>query len=296
MIRSPKLLTPALTTIAMVAALVAPVAASTGVSRVVQLGDSYSAGYGVLDEDRGGAGGDCLEEGFFDSSAVPGGRLASALDVPLEFLACGGAEIEDVVDQFHEARPSIPGDGTGTVVVFTAGGNDVRSIRGEMWTDVLTRCIIWDFSCERRSANQLGNLDEVASEMGALVEMIATSAPRAQVRVLGYPELFQRSPFCFGVTGIDRNEASFLDGLASELNNALEDAVNEVAADRDVDISWVDVEHAFDDHGACQTERSGERYVNDTEFVPRSFRVQLNSFHPTTSGYDAYSAALNASL
>lgn len=279
-----------------VLAFAAPAFANTPITQVVQLGDSYSAGYGVLGANRPASGGSCGDDRFFDESVVPGGRLADSLGVPLEFHACGGAEIPEVLQQFRTAQASISGDGSGTLIVFTAGGNDVRSVRGEMWTDLLQRCILWDGSCERRSANQLGNLDEVAQSMGALVDEIATSLPGAQIRVLGYPELFQRTPGCWGVTGVDRREADFLDGLGRELNDALEAAVAGVADVRGGDIEWVDVEDRFDDHGACQTEWSGQRYVNDTEFVPWTVTVAANSFHPTAQGYNAYSQALNDSL
>ncbi len=277
-------------------AFAAPALANTPITQVVQLGDSYSAGYGALSADRPASGGACGDDRFFDVSVVPGGRVADSLGVPLEFQACGGAEIPDVVQQFRTAQASISGDGSGTLIVFTAGGNDVRSVRGEMWTDLLQRCILWDTSCEQRSANQLGNLDDVAQDMSDLVDEIATSLPGAQVRVLGYPELFQRTPGCWGVTGVDRREADFLDGLGRELNDALEAAVDGVADARAGDIAWVDVEDDFDDHGACQTEWSGERFVNDTEFVPWTVTVAANSFHPTARGYDAYSQALNGSL
>ena len=277
-------------------AFTAPAGANGAISTVVQLGDSYSAGYGVLAEDRAATNGACLEPGFYDSSVVPGGRLASDLGVPLNFHACGGAVIDDVADQFDAARASIPGDGSGTVVVFTAGGNDVRTERGEMWPDLLQRCILLDLSCERRSLNQIGNLDQVQADLEALVDRIAQSTPGAQIRVLGYPELFQRSPWCFGVTGVDRNEADFLDLLGRELNNGLEDAVVAVAARSSSDIEFVDIEDSFDDQGACQTARSGERFVNDTEFVPWTLNVASNSFHPTARGYNAYSNAVNSSL
>lgn len=205
--------------------------------------------------------------------------------------------IDDVNDQFTDVRFSIPGDGTGTVIVFTAGGNDVRTARGEMWPDLLQRCILRDFSCERRSLNQIGNLADVEGDLEALVARIASFKPGAQIRVLGYPELFQRSPWCFGVTGIDRAEADFLDRLGRQLNDGLEDAVDAAAARYSrTDIEFVNVEATFDDHGACQTERSGERFVNDTEFVPWSLTVASNSFHPTARGYAAYSDLFNASL
>ncbi len=274
-----------------------PAGANTGaITQVVQLGDSYSAGYGVLSNYRAANEGSCLEPGFFDTSVVPGGRLASDLGVPLEFQACGGAEIDDVVQQFRTALPAIQGDGTGTLIVFTAGGNDLRSVRGEMWPDLLQRCILWDLSCEKRSLNQVGNMATVRADMVALVDEIAAALPGAQVRVLGYPELMQRTPGCWGVTGVDRKEADYLDSIARDLNDNLEGAVNEVASARGGDIAWVDVEDAFDDHGACQTSWSGQRYVNDTVFVPWSATVASNSFHPTASGYNAYSQQLNASL
>ena len=285
------------TVFASVLALSAPVSADTPeITQVVQLGDSYSAGYGVLSRFASVGGGECLQPGYFDTSAVPGGRLATQLDVPLEFQACGGAGIADVVEQFRTASASIPGDGTGTLVVLTAGGNDLLTERDEMWPDLLLRCILRDLSCERRSLNQVANMANVSDQMAALVDEIATSAPGAHIRVMGYPELMQRSPWCFGVTGIDRNEADYLDGAARELNDSLEAAVNTAAANHSGDIEFVDIEDAFDDHGACQTERSGERFVNDTEFVPWSISVAANSFHPTARGYDAYSQALNASL
>ena len=279
-----------------VLAVATPISAQTSITHVVQLGDSYSAGYGVLSSRQAATGAPCLTPGFFDTAAVPGGRLSAQLGVPLDFHACGGAEIADVVEQYRDAQPAIPGDGTGTVVTFTAGGNDVRTERGDMWTELLTRCILWDTSCERRSLNRIANLDDVAAQIRALTDEIATTTPRARVRVLGYPELMQRSPWCFGVTGIDRNEADYLDGLARDLNDALEAAVSDVALERGADIAFVNVEAAFDDHGACQTERSGERFVNDTEFLPWSLTVAANSFHPTARGYDAYFDALNASL
>ncbi len=287
----------ALMTIVAVLGLTAtPALASTPVRQVVQLGDSYSAGYGVLDRSVSASGGACGQSGFFDAEVAPGGQLADELGVPLVFAACGGARIDDVAAQFEAARNHIEGNGDGTVLTFTVGGNDVRSIGGDVWTELLQRCILNDFSCERRSSNQIANLDEVAADMVDLVTVIANETPDAVVRVLGYPELFQRTPGCWGVTGVDRNEADFLDGLARELNDALEDAVTSVADSSGSDIAWVDVEGAFDDHGACQTARSGQRFVNDTEFVPWSVTVAANSFHPTARGYTSYASLLSQSI
>lgn len=268
--------------------------AETGaeIEMVVQLGDSYSAGYGALEADVAADSGSCDDPDRSAPDVTPGGRLAAAHGATLVFAACGGAEIPDVVEQFRRIRSDIAGDGAGTVIVFTAGGNDLRSERGEMWTGLITRCILWDFSCERRSANRPANIDEVAEDIAALVAEIRTAVPAATIRVLGYPELMQRTPGCWGMTGIDRAEADFLDGIARSLNDALEASVGGAAtAD-----AFVNPEAAFDDQGACQVAWSGERFVNDVEFVPWSVTISANSLHPTAEGYDAYSQLLAASL
>ena len=287
----------AFTLLASVLALSAPASADeAGITQVVQIGDSYSAGYGVLSNDQSAFGGSCEDPDYQNPSEVPGGRLAADLDVPLEFQACGGATIPDVAEQFRTASESIAGDGSGTVIVLTAGGNDVRTERGEMWTDLILRCIVFEFNCENSSENRVTNFVDVRNSMAALVDEIATTAPGAQIRVLGYPELLQRSPFCLGVTGVDGDEADFLDRAARRLNDNLEAGVNRVATNRGGDIEFVNVEEAFDDHGACQTHWSGRRFVNDTVVRPWPTLVAINSFHPTARGYDAYSQELQESL
>ncbi len=266
---------------------------STPIEQVVQLGDSYSAGYGALASTVRAGEGTCTTPGRSRPDLSPGGQLAAQLSVPLVFAACGGAEIPDVAEQYRSVLSQIPGDGSGTVVVFTAGGNDLRTVRGEMWTDLVTRCILWDWSCERRSKNAVANQAVTAAAMRSLVQEITATRPGASVRVLGYPELMQRTPGCSGMTGIDGNEADYMDRIARDLNDALEMAVAGVGTD----VAFVNPEAAFDDRGACQTARSGLRFVNDVEFVPwRLFQVAANSLHPTAAGYDAYAQLLAASV
>ena len=267
---------------------------SAQTDRVVQLGDSYSAGFGALSSSVRADGGSCTDASRSRPSITPGGRLASSLGVPLIFAACGGAEVPDVVQQYRSVLNQIPGDGSGTTIVFTAGGNDLRSVRGESWVGLVSRCILWDWSCEKRSQNRIANLAPTATALENLVAEIVATRPGATVRVLGYPELMQRTPGCSGMTGIDRNEADYMDRIARDLNDALEAAVNRAGGN---DVSFVDVEGAFDDRGACQTGSSGLRYVNDVDFVPWSFfAVAANSLHPTASGYDAYTTSFVNSL
>ncbi len=295
MIRRASILLVALAATATAVVGVSPASSqSASVDRVVQLGDSYSAGFGALSSSVPADGGSCSDASRSRPSVTPGGQLASGLGVPLIFAACGGAEIPDVVQQYRSVVDQIPGDGTGTVIVFTAGGNDLRTNRGESWVGLVTRCILWDWSCERRSQNRVANLSATADDMEDLVAEIVSTKPGATVRVLGYPELMQRTPGCSGMTGIDRDEADYMDRIARDLNDALAAAVSRAGGNN---VLFVDVEGAFDDRGACQTGSSGLRYVNDVDFVPWSFfSVAANSLHPTVGGYDAYSASFANSL
>jgi lysophospholipase L1-like esterase len=276
-------------------AISSPVAAgpSAGPATVVQLGDSYSAGFGVLGSRIAAGTGTCTTPGYSVPAVTPGGRLAATTGATLVFAACGGAGIADVAGQFAAVRSRIPGDGTGTVIVFSAGGNDVRSVRGEMWTGLIQRCILLDLSCDRRTQNRAANIDQLAADMESLVETIAASAPGAVIRVMGYPELMQRTPGCWGMTGIDREEADFLDSIARDLNGALAQAV---AGAGSATARFIDPVATFDNHGACQTAASGQRFVNDVDFVPWSLTVAANSLHPNAAGYDAYAGLLAASL
>ncbi len=292
---------PFITVLAALTAVVGITPASSqsagSIDQVVQLGDSYSAGFGALSSSVPADGGSCDDSTRSRPSITPGGQLASGLGVPLVFAACGGAEIPDVVNQYRAVVDQIPGDGSGTLVVFTAGGNDLRTNRGESWVGLVTRCILWDWSCEKRSRNQVANETATANALEALVAEITSTRPGATVRVLGYPELMQRTPGCSGMTGIDRNEADYMDRIARSLNDSLEAAVNRAAAAAPGDVSFVNPEAAFDDRGACQTGSSGLRYVNDVDFVPWSlFSVAANSLHTTASGYDAYANVLANSL
>lgn len=292
------------------------------VQRIVTLGDSYSSGSGIHRnassyDDHG------PEAHSFDpvtrlgSSAcqreldeTPGPRLAAQLGADSVFIACAGAVIEEIPAQVRAAE--VPGDGDGTVVTITIGGNDLRTVRGENWPDALTRCIT-SARCHRSSDNQLANLDTIREELADTYRSIGEQYPDITVRVLGYPRLMQGNGRCDGVTGISGDEADWIDDQVDLLNHEIDVATARARGWTGADIRYVDVTDEFDNHGACRFWQR-DRFVNDAVFGDSLRRSRLEdgtvrehwtqgplnvstaSFHPSSKGYDAYFGALRSSL
>jgi hypothetical protein len=299
-----------------------PAASSGRIERVVTLGDSYSSGSGIhrnaSDYDDHGP-----EAHSFDrttrlgSSAcqreldeTPGPRLAAWLGADSVFVACAGAVIREIPAQVRAA--DIPGDGGGTLVTLTIGGNDLRTARDENWPDALRRCIT-SARCHESSKNQLANLDDLREGLVDTYLAIGERYPDLTVRVLGYPRLMQGNGRCDGVTGISGDEADWIDEQVDLLNHEIDVAAARARGWTGADIRYVDVSDEFDNHGACRFWQR-DRYVNDAVFGDSLRRSRLAdgtvrdhwtdgplnlstaSFHPSSKGYDAYLVVLQASL
>ncbi len=292
------------------------------IERIVTLGDSYSSGSGIHRnassyDDHGPEAHSFDRSTRLGSSAcqreldeTPGPRLAAQLDAESVFIACAGAVIREIPAQVLAAE--IPGDGDGTVVTITIGGNDLRTVRDENWPDALTRCIT-SMRCHDSSKNQLANLDEIREDLTALYRAIGEQYPDITVRVLGYPQLMQGNGRCDGVTGISGDEADWIDDQVDLLNHEIDVAAARARGWTGADIRYVDVAGEFDNHGACRFWQR-DRFVNDAVFGDSFRRSQLAdgtvrehwtdgplnvstaSFHPSSKGYDAYLVALRASL
>ena len=316
--------------------LIAPVAAAAiaagfssageaagSIDRVVTLGDSYSSGQGIhadaSDYDDHGppthsfdpatrlGGSTCHRE----DDTTPGPRLARQFGAESVFVACAGARIGHIDNQIDAA--GIPAGGAGTLVAITIGGNDLRTVGGDDWPDVLIDCI-FSSRCDRDGDNRLANLGDLRSDLLALYTSIGSDYPDATVRVLGYPRLTQRERWgCPGVIGVGRQEADWIDDQADQLNDTIESAVVSAARSTGADIAFVDVADEFDNHGSCRFWQR-DRYVND-RVTGETYSRQLDpygnvvdrytdtwltvsgaSFHPSGKGYDAYYRALDAAV
>ena len=203
------------------------------IERVVTLGDSYSSGSGIhrnaSDYDDHGPPAHSFDRSTrLGSSAcqreldeTPGPRLAARIDADSVFVACAGAVIREIPAQVRAA--DIPGDGSGTLVTMTIGGNDLRTERGENWPDALLRCIT-SAGCDR-SSNEMANFAEIRHDLTAVYVDIGKEYPEITFRVLGYPRLMQSDRWCEGVTGVGRDEADFIDEQVDRLNAEIGDAV-----------------------------------------------------------------------
>jgi len=299
-----------------------PAVSLARIERIVTLGDSYSSGSGIhrnaSDYDDHGP-----ESHSFDrftrlgSSAcqreldqTPGPRLADRLDADSVFVACAGAVIREIPAQVHAA--DIPGDGAGTLITMTIGGNDLRTVRDENWPDALLRCITSAY-CHESSKNQMANLDDIREDLVETYRAIGDEYPGITLRVLGYPGLMQGDGRCDGVTGVSGDEADWIDDQVDLLNHEIEVAAARARGWTGADIEYVDVTGEFDNHGACRFWQR-DRFVNDAVFgdsLRRSrladgtvrehwtegpLNVSTASFHPSSKGYDAYFGALRSSL
>ena len=202
--------------------------------------------------------GDCSRE----LDETPGPRLAARLDAESVFVACAGAVIDDIANQVDVA--DIPGDGTGTVVTMTIGGNDLRTVRGENWPQTLVRCIT-SARCDRSDRNQIANLTQMRADLTAVYVDLGTQYPDITVRVLGYPRLMQSDRWCEGVTGFSRGEADWVDEQVDRLNAVIAVATRSASIETGADIRFVSVVEQFDNHGACRFWQR-DRYVNDAVF------------------------------
>jgi lysophospholipase L1-like esterase len=299
-----------------------PRSAATPIERVVTLGDSYSSGTGIhrdaskyddhgprahsFDPSTRLGSGACSRE----LDETPGPRLADQLGVESVFIACAGAKIREITNQLDAA--SIPGDGAGTLVTMTIGGNDLRTERGENWPDTLLRCIT-SRSCHSSEKNQVASFPAMRSALTEVYTAIGVEYPDIHVRVLGYPRMMQSDRFCEGVTGVSRAEADWVDDQVDLLNAVISSSVGSARADTGADIRFVSVLDEFDNHGACRFWQR-DRFVNDAVFGETLSRSQLasgevrdhwddgpltissSSFHPSSKGYDAYYAALSSSV
>lgn len=286
---------------------------------VITLGDSYSSGTGIhrdgdeYDEELGGqvtfngityqmtvrSDQECWRE----TDTTPGPMYASANGFDSIFLACKGAEIDQVENQFSYLNAKWPAlsatNFQDSIIVLTAGGNDIRTADGKDWPELLEHCILETNlfkGCDDMSNNQISNWGTIRSKLSLMYNDMCDQASNAKIRVLGYPKVMQRDPGCGSVTGVGRDEADWMDDQVVELNQAIEGAISDAAnCHSGVDIEYVEV-YNYLTVGACG-DGANNRHVHDKRlhsYFP--WGTSDSSFHPSQLGYNAYYAALCDSL
>jgi lysophospholipase L1-like esterase len=236
-------------------ATAAPARAAT----YVAMGDSYATGVGTgtYYPDSG----ECLRGPLAYPLLV-----ASRLGAQLDFTACSGAEIADLLEQQLGALS----DASGYVSV-SIGGNDAG------FGSVITRCALpLPLICGRAIAAARAYIRWVLpGRLETVYAAIRDHAPAARVAVVGYPRAFNGED-CDAATFFSPSEEAGLNRTANLL------ARTERATAAAYGFAFVDPRHAFSGHAVCDP----EAWLNGLS------SPIVESYHPNAAGHRAYAHLL----
>ncbi|CAG7614907.1 SGNH/GDSL hydrolase family protein [Actinacidiphila bryophytorum] len=240
---------------------------TTGTSQTyVAMGDSYSAGSGILPLDPA-ASLLCVR-----STANYPHVLAARTGMALTDVTCGGAQTKDYAgSQYPGVAPQSDALGANTgLVTMTIGGND-----NSTFIDAILACgsagvatLGFGHPCQSLYGSTFtdqvdtGTYQAVKSALAA----VRAKAPNARVAILGYPWIVPAAavPGCFARLPIASGDVPYLRDLQTHLNAAVKRAAAETGA------TYVDVSGVSDGHDACQP--AGTRWIEPilfgTNFVP----------------------------
>jgi lysophospholipase L1-like esterase len=266
----PRLLAVLITVAGLVAVGAPP--ATAGHSRTLQyvaLGDSYAAGQG---------GGKYLNRCKQTAAGYPK-LLDARKHLHLRANAsCTSAETSDVIDK----QVSALNRGT-RLVTLTVGANDlgVAAIAAACTVDPeSTECTDAIANASALLTPPPPGTSELAIRLANVYTAVSAAAPRAEILVTGYPYLFETPTPC---SPTDESIICQINRATAILNGTIQSTVT-VAQIAGVNIQYVDVTGAFDDHGIGGT----PLFIN----VPPN----PDAYHPNTAGYRAYATALSAYL
>jgi lysophospholipase L1-like esterase len=248
-----------------------PPADTVGIGQYVALGDSYAAGQGASAPD------DYLNSCLQSPNGYPA-LLDAENQIHLRAnAACTGATTSDVAEE----QLSVLKQGT-RLVTLTVGAADLGLSR------VLAACTAGTpQQCQDAIGladlllpAECGDASELGRRLGNLYADVAEAAPNALIVATGYPLLF--------------DDPDLLETQINDATTRLNCAIDKAVADAQtagINIVYVDVTKAFDDHGIGG---SKELFINPPPPPPTP--IPINAFHPTPAGYVAYAAAISAAL
>ncbi|MGV9509722.1 SGNH/GDSL hydrolase family protein [Streptomyces tendae] len=238
----------------------------------VALGDSYSAGSGVLPVDPTNLL--CLR-----STANYPHVIAATTGARLQDVTCGAAQTAHFRQaQYPGTAPQLDALDTGTdLVTLTIGGND-----NSTFINAITACGTAGVlsggkgsPCKDRHGTSFD--DEIeANTYPALKQALLDvrgRAPHARVAALGYPWITPATadPSCFVKLPVAAGDVPYLRAIQAHLNDAVRRAAEETGA------TYVDFSTVSDGHDAC--EAPGTRWIE-----PLLFGHSLVPVHPNALG------------
>ncbi|MBJ7347437.1 MAG: SGNH/GDSL hydrolase family protein [Thermoleophilaceae bacterium] len=231
-------------------ALIAPSLASARTGEYVSLGDSFTAGSGVLPTITDSVPLLCAQSGFNYPHRVQARiHYSSFRDV-----SCGGATTDNLTGSQSLSVGSNPPQydalkSTTTVVTMGMGGNDIG------FGSIATSCIAaLPLGHPCRDKYIISGVDTLADKINAAETKIASAiqgihdrSPLARVVVAGYPAIMPSSgPGCWPVIPVAPEDVSYLDGVERTLNAMIKRA----AANNNA--TYVDVYTPSLGHDACK--------------------------------------------
>ncbi|MBB5513366.1 lysophospholipase L1-like esterase [Neomicrococcus aestuarii] len=233
----------------------------------VNLGDSYSAGFGT--------GGIASTGGCFQGSGADHvSKLDAKKGVDLKLdLACGGFTTSDIA--FYSQVVAAGALSQAEVVTITLGGNDLP------WKELVQACAM---GSPEQCAWAFGSAQTALGSVGANVySTLSTirSLTNARIVVLGYPQLFDGVyPNPYLSPGQIAGMRQLTTGLNAQIAGATAPITN---------ASFVDVNSWFGGHGVDSPDPW--IYFNPTNLD------DPNNLHPTSEGYlNAYYPATMSAI
>ncbi|MFC1405449.1 MULTISPECIES: SGNH/GDSL hydrolase family protein [Streptacidiphilus] len=255
-------------------ALAAPARAATATPvDYVAMGDSYSAGSGVLPLDPSAAL-ECAR-----STANYPHDLAARIGAQLTDVTCGGAETKDYAgSQYPGVAPQLDALSSSTdLVTMTIGGNDnntfIDAILACGSAGVLTLGI--GHPCQSLYGSSFDDSIDSSTypALVAALTAVRAKAPNARVAIVGYPWIVPATavPGCFAKLPIASGDIPYLRELEGHLNAAVQRAAQATGA------TYIDMSAVSNGHDACRP--AGTRWIE-----PLLFGTNYVPVHPNALG------------
>lgn len=265
----------------------------------VALGDSYASGEGLAPYDTSDGCHRSVEESYPERLTDYGPRRFDRLTS----VACSGALTGSVVATQTDAL-----DARTRTVTLTVGGNDVG------FAPVLVSCLYSPVpqvqqslpggGCQARDAEVDAAIEHLGGPAGgsgarlplaSVIGAIAAAAPRAQILVSGYPQLFGVPDGDCRVSDtlplfVADDDIAWIREQTAALNAAIRRGVARAKA-AGAAVRYVDATRTFAGHGLCDRRTP---WINGVVLAPTAVPTPTSaSFHPTARGQWAYAAAFS---
>ncbi len=308
---------------------------------VAVLGDSYTSGEGAgayakeSDKDHGTAQWNACRRSanaWSRKLVLPGttqtlGAVSDGFGTSAElgFVACSGAMTKNVAyvssgnnpqkhkeGQFGEVRQVDSGvlSSDTTLVMLTLGGNDEAGFANAMMAcGSLSNCADSSFLPKYKAI-----VDRMIPDLESVLTDIKSKADKAQIVLMGYPELLSRTVKCAGSLYYDLSEVAALAELVNYANGKQKDLTDRLR-NAGMKVQYANPVDAFVGHGGCDNPEwinkfvagpngDGDFHLGDPAAQPASCLwgamggtcLSREAFHPNSAGTTGYAEVMRQRL